>query len=379
MTGRRRVLHVFSTFAPAGPQVRTVALMGSFGDDFEHEVIAADGCLDALELVAEGVEVRAGVYPQAQGLLGVCRAFKARLREDPPDLLCTYNWGSFDAVLAARGIGFTRHIHHEDGFNADEAHRRKLRRSWARRWGLARCARVYVPSSGLAEIATHEWGVPPARVAHLVNGVRADRFSPGSPTDARVTQELGIPAGSGVIGAVGHLRPVKRYDRLLRAFASLPTSPDQDPPHLVLVGDGPERGRLTDLVRALGLESGGRVHFTGHQTELADWYRAFDILAISSDSEQLPVSLLEGMACGLPVASTDVGDVRATLPEDSRGAVVPTSGEEAALAAALGGLLGDPERRMREGVRNRSRVEDRYSHAAMVAAHRALYDEALTH
>lgn len=379
MTGRRRVLHVFSTFAPAGPQVRTAALMGSFGDAFEHEVLAADGCLDALELVAEGVHARAGTFPQAPGLFGTRRAFKTRLQEDPPDLLCTYNWGSFDAVLAARALGFTRHLHHEDGFNADEAHRRKLRRTWARRWGLARCARVYVPSTGLAEIATHEWGVAPARVAHLVNGVRTDRFTPTGPEDERVLQELGVPAGSRVIGAVGHLRPVKRYDRLLRAFASLGSPPEQDPPHLILVGDGPERARLTELVRELGLESSGRVHLPGHQAELADWYRAFDVLAISSDSEQLPVSLLEGMACALPVASTDVGDVRATLPEGSREAVVPTAGEHGALAAALRALLNDPERRMREGVRNRSRVEDRYSHEAMVAAHRALYDEALGH
>ena len=140
MSARRSVLHVFSTFAAAGPQVRTVGLMAALGPDWNHRVVAADGRLDALDLVPEGIQVTAGES------LGGVRSARRLLRDLRPDLLCTYNWGSFDAVLAARSLGIRNHLHHEDGFNADEVPRRKRRRAWARRLALGKAHRVVVPS-----------------------------------------------------------------------------------------------------------------------------------------------------------------------------------------------------------------------------------------
>ena len=117
------------------------------------------------------------------------------LARERPDLLCTYNWGSFDAVAAAASLGMSSHLHHEDGFNSDEARRRRRRRNWARRALLGRCSRVIVPSRVLATVAREEWRLRPEHVALVPNGVRVERFRPDGPgreeVRARLEERLG--------------------------------------------------------------------------------------------------------------------------------------------------------------------------------------------
>ena len=163
-----RVLHAFATFDPGGPQVRTAELMKGLGAEFEHAVVSMDGRNGTLALCPDGVRM----VPHPGGLSGMRRLLAA----EAPDLLCTYNWGAFDAVLAARLAGRRAHVHHEDGFNADEALRRKRRRSWARRLVLGRAHTVVVPSRLLEGIARREWGVRAPQL--IVNGVDSARFTP---------------------------------------------------------------------------------------------------------------------------------------------------------------------------------------------------------
>ena len=88
----------------------------------------------------------------------------------------------------------------------------------------------------------------------------------------------------------------------------------------MLIGDGPERDALQALAQELGVAE--RVHWAGHVAEPASLIKAFDIFAMSSDTEQMPISLLEAMAAGLPTAATDVGDIKAMLPEQAARFVV---------------------------------------------------------
>ena len=110
--------------------------------------------------------------------------------------------------------------------------------------------------------------------------------------------------------------------------------------------------------------------FAGHSTDTAPAYRGFDIFALSSDTEQMPLSVLEAMAARLPVAATDVGDVRGMLAEANGRFVVPR--DDAALAEALSGLLRDPARRRAIGADNRAKAERDYDQATMFAAWAAL-------
>jgi glycosyltransferase involved in cell wall biosynthesis len=147
--------------------------------------------------------------------------------------------------------------------------------------------------------------------------------------------------------------------------------------HLWIVGDGPERGALEERARAAPALA-GRVHFAGHQADLVPWYQAMDLFALSSDSEQHPLALIEAMACGLPVVATDVGDVRLVLPDEQAPYLV-TLGTHGIteLARALTGLIGDPERRARLGRQNRARVLERYAFGAMLARYAGVYAELL--
>jgi glycosyltransferase involved in cell wall biosynthesis len=167
-----------------------------------------------------------------------------------------------------------------------------------------------------------------------------------------------------VIGTVAALRGEKNLARLLRAFALL-----QQPARLVIVGDGPERAALEALALELGIAD--RTSFTGHLASPQDAYRHFDLFALSSDTEQMPLSVLEAMASGLAVAATDVGDVATMLAAENRPFVVARNA--AALAEAMAALLADPARQRAIGAANRARAERDYDQETMFQAYAALF------
>lgn len=276
-----------------------------------------------------------------------------------PHALVTSNWGSTDWAAVARTIRGLRHIHTEDGFGPDEAQGQKRRRVLFRRLVL-RNSDVVLPSLTLLGHARTLWKLPQWRLHYIPNGLDLARFNPDGPRAA-----LDVPGEGPLIGTVAKLRPEKNLGRLLRACALLPGAW-----RLAIVGDGPEQPVLETLATELGIAT--RVRFLGHVEDPAAAYRTFDVFALSSDTEQMPFSVLEAMATGLAVASTDVGDVRAMLGA-GQGAFVVAK-EEGALAGALDGLLGDAGLRARLGAANRAKAEADYDEERMFAAYAALIE-----
>ncbi|MCZ6597717.1 MAG: glycosyltransferase [Planctomycetota bacterium] len=361
-----RLLHVFATFAPGGPQVRTVRMIDALGGEFEHALVAMDGRTEAAGLLAEPERVQLIDPPPKAGSLRTVRALRELIRAAAPDLLLTYNWGSIEAVLAARSLGQRRLLHHEDGFLPDEALRLKLRRSYARRLTLPWTRGVILPSETLRDIAVGVWKLPPEHVHLIPNGIRVEDW-PVRDGNPELRRELGIPEGVFVVGAVGSLRGEKNFPRLVEAVSRLEDA------HLLLLGEGPERAAIEATRDRLGVER--RVHLAGHRADPRPCYRAMDAFAISSDTEQMPVALLEAMAAELPVAATAVGDVARMLPVEQALFVTPKDSD--ALARALRELAGDPELRSSLGAANRRRVLERYTFEGMLAAYRDLYRGAL--
>jgi glycosyltransferase involved in cell wall biosynthesis len=356
----RTVLHVFATFGRGGPEIRAAQLMARWGGGLRHEVVAMDGCTDASDQVPGGVDFRLRPPPPRRGFLRNAAAMGRVLAEVRPDLVLTYNWGSIETVFAARRAGFRARVHHEDGFGPEEAERRFRRRNWMRRWLLRSGAAVVVPSLLLRDIARGQWRLPDRLVHHLPNGVDLQRFHPAE-------SRAGGPL---VVGAVGGLRAVKDHATLLRAFALLRDRTCR----LRLVGAGPLQKELQRLCDDLGIVR--RVEFAGALPDPAGAYRDFDVFASSSCTEQMPLTLLEAMATGLPVAATDVGDVRQMLPATCRGALVPPR-DPAALAVVLDALLADPARRQREGGANRLWCEQHYELGACLDRFLEVYRRAL--
>jgi len=372
--GPAQLLHVFSTFVPAGPEMRTVRLINALGDSYRHSILAIDGRNEARSELSRTADWRILPSLPRRGTLATVRALAALFRRENPDLVLSYNWGAFDGVLASLSLGRgRRHLHHEDGFNADEARQFKARRLWARRLVLPRVARVIVPSRVLEGIACERWKLGRDHVQLIPNGIDPASFGArdGNP---ELRRRLGIAVEVPVVGFVGHLRPVKNPLRLLRAFAGIRTAPL---PELVILGEGQERASIERARSELGLEE--RVHLVGHQADTSPWYRLMDLFALSSDSEQMPVALLEAMASSLPVVSTEVGDVAHMLGDEQREFVVAGGGDdlEPLLTRALERLLANCDLRDRLGRANRARVEEHYCFEAMLASYRRLYEATL--
>lgn len=366
------LLHVFSTFVPAGPQVRVAKLLSALDSSWRHSIVAMDGRLDARALVAPTLDVRYLDAPPKAGSLATVRAMRRVLKREKPQLVLTYNFGAIDSVIAARSLGLP-HVHHEDGFLPDEAHGFKRRRIWMRRAAFGSVTELVVISRNLERIARELWRVPAERLHYIANGIEVERF-PERDGASALRAEFGWPPEALVVGAVGHLRPEKNLRRLFDAAARASREVDV---RLLVLGDGPERAELERLAAQPPLA--GRVRFVGYQADPRAHYRCMDVFALTSDTEQMPIALLEAMASALPAVATDVGDVRAMLPDEQARYVVRLGGEEcvAGLANGLVELGLDARLRQRMGAANRFRCRTQFDQASMVEAYRAIYGRAL--
>jgi glycosyltransferase involved in cell wall biosynthesis len=360
-SGRRlRLLHVFPSFNIGGSQVRFATLAAGFGPDVSHSVLALGGNYEAAELVPEGVAVRYLTAPSRGSLPDRLIAYARILAELRPDVLLTYNWGAIEFALANAFIG-RAHLHLEDGFGPEEATRQLRRRVWGRRLMLRR-SHVLAPSTILRDLALETWGVSPKRLHYVPNGVPAQR-RPAAPLEAL---GLDLPSHRVKVAWSGALRPEKNPAGVLHAFAPL-----RERATLLVIGAGPERARLVAEAHALKL--GDSVRLLGARRDARDILMQCDLLAVSSDTEQMPLVVLEAMDAALPVASFDVGDVRTMVSPENRAFVVAHS--TPALTAAITRLVEDRQLRRTVGAANRARAAEVYSAESMIHAHRRILEQ----
>jgi glycosyltransferase involved in cell wall biosynthesis len=347
------VAHVFPTFAVGGAQVRFAAIANHFGAGFRHIVVAMDSNLACRERLNPNLDVTfPSVDASKNAMLSNAWRFRRLLRDWQPDVLVTCNWGAIEFALA-NIIPVTRHLHVVDGFGPEERTAQIPRRVLMRRLALSRTP-VVLPSRNLVRIAGEIWKLPPGVIRYVPNGVDLARFA---------TDGAQRDGGEPVIGTVAALREEKNIARLIHAFARLQSG------RLTIVGDGPERPVLEALAASLGVAN--RVQFAGHHQDTPAFYASFDIFALSSDTEQMPLSVIEAMASGLPVVSTAVGDVPLMVSKENAPFITPL--DDAALADALTTMAGDRDTRRRVGLANLVKAQRDFDQAAMFDAHGALW------
>jgi L-malate glycosyltransferase len=181
-------------------------------------------------------------------------------------------------------------------------------------------------------------------------------------TREEVREALDIPAGARVIGSAARLVVQKRFDRLLRALARLPADV-----HLVVAGEGGQRGALEALARELGVAE--RAHLLGRRDDIPDILAALDVFVISSDKEGLSNAMLEALSQGVPVVSTAVSgapEALAPLPDGSAPGLIVEL-EPSALAEGIRGLLDDPGLRRRMSEAAVRRVKERFDFDGMIS------------
>ena len=363
-----RILHVHSTFDPGGKEVRNVRLMNAWGKEAEHAIVSGDlERRGAARLIGSKVRVSWPKFPSLRGkpLPGRLKGIAAKMAGY--DLICTYNWGAIDAVMAhtlfADVYKLPPLVHHEDGFNEDEAHRLKRRRNIYRRLALGRTAALVVPSTTLETIALDTWQQPRSRVRRIPNGIDTRRFA--APPKRDILPGLIKRKGEFWVGTMAGLRAVKNLGALVRATAYLP--PEWQ---LVIAGEGPERDALLAEAERLGIED--RVHLPGFVDQPEKLVGLFDIFALSSHSEQFPISVIEAMAASVPVVAPRVGDIGHIVSTDN-GPFLVDPDDEDALKKSLDTLARNPADRKRIGQANRERARAEYDELKMIERYRALY------
>lgn len=363
-----RILHCHSIFSAGGKERRAVQLMNAFGRKLDHSVVSAmPDQMGARDLLDRGLKVHFPKdFPSLTGrptpgrLVTIAKALKAF------DLILTYNWGAMDVVMAhtvfADAFNLPPLIHHEDGFNDDEANQLKITRNWYRRIALGRASALVVPSTVLESIALARWQQPRSRVVRIPNGIDTKAFAKKpKPGSLRVVKR----EGERWVGTLAGLRPVKQLPGLVEAFRNLP-----EDWHLVILGEGPEQTAIREAATAY--EVAHRVHLPGAVSDPAAVIGLFDIFALSSKSEQFPLSIVEAMAAGLPVAAPAVGDISAIV-SDENAANITEPGDMKALASSLAELAGDPQKRAQIGAANKAKARGQFDEAMMIERYRGLY------
>ncbi len=203
-------------------------------------------------------------------------------------------------------------------------------------------------------------------VLAIGNGVDPARFRPARKKDAteKTRQEIGAGMNAVVIVAVGRLVAEKGYPELFEAMRNVPGA------ELWVVGErlaSDHAGAIDHAMDALQADPdlAQRIRFLGYRQDVAELLRAADIFVLPSHREGMPRSIIEAMMTGLPVVATDIRGSREEVIEGETGRLAPVA-DAAALAAALGALVGDAKLRRNMGGAGRARALDLYDEARVV-------------
>lgn len=370
----REVLHVFSTFDLGGPEARFVSMVPKLGSGFHHTVLAMDGRYGAAKtLNAENVSLLRMPVRKGAGAPNF-KAFRSYLKDTRPHQIVTYNFGAFEWIFSNVFLGIP-HAHVEEGFGSDEAKKRFWRRNMTRRLGFfLSSAKLVTVSSVLELIAKQEWGVASKHLYLVPNGIDAKKFQIVRPRAAqsifaRIPEEV-------VIGTAARLRHEKRLDRLIEAFAALRATSGRNVSYrLVIAGDGVQLDSLVKLAKDLGIERD--VLFLGHRTDLAIVFENLDVFALSSDTEQMPVSVLEAMASGLCVVATSVGDIPRMCSEPNQSLLANCTTES--LTEKLVIATESESLRLQLGQANQDKVIQKFGAGDMVSNWARIYSNSFEH
>lgn len=332
-------------------------------------------CLDELgpgadQLRDEGFTVE--VIGRRPGLDWRCPLrLAARWRHHNVELVQAHQYTPFFYALLARlrnrrpPVVFTEHGRHFPDFP-------RPKRKVANRLLMEKRDRVVAVGRSVKQALIDNEGIPGRKIEIILNGIDTDRFAPSPATREKVRAELGVGPRGYLVLMVARLDPIKDH---LTAIRACTRAADVVPGlRLVLVGDGPERPAIEAFVREHRLE--GLVELLGTRSDVARLLPAADTLLLTSVSEGIPLTVIEAMAAGLPVVSTDVGSVADVVSHGVTGLLAPAR-DDATLADHLARLGRAPVLRVAMGDQGRARAVAEFSEAAMAERYADLIDAAL--
>jgi len=288
------------------------------------------------------------------------------LRRMQPAVVHTRNLGTLDCQAVAWAAGVPVRIHGEHGWDVHDPQGLTPRYVRMRR-ALDRLVHHYVALSGeIEEWLTHSIGIDGNRISRICNGVDTEHFVPASVRKS---------AGPVTVGAVLRFSDIKDPANVVDGFINLVTAgPPERRVNLLMLGDGPLWSEAQRRAEEAGISH--LVELPGSELDGLPWLQRMDVFVRASRREGISNTILEAMACGLPVVATRTGGNPELIQEPDTGYLVPV-GDPDALADGLAPLVDDACKRYDAGTRARQRALDCFSLGAMTASYAELYEREL--
>lgn len=359
MPSKIHVAHVVYSFGTGGLEKGVATLISRSSPRFEHSVVCLAEAGDSARLLPPDTRViNCGKQPGAsfKFILKLSRV----LKKLQPDLVHTRNWSGMDGILGARLAGIRRVVHGEHGWGMEDPLGRNRKRLCLRRLFSMGVRELTCVSRQIETWLRREVGIR-RPITQIYNGVNL--FAVDKDAGSGVRHRLGLSDNAFVVGMVGRLDPIKDHLTLLRSFELLRgQAPDA---RLLVVGDGPERGRLER-------EAGAGVLFLGNRDDVPHVLKALDVFVLTSLNEGISNTILEAMAAGLPVVATRAGGNPELVLDKETGMLFPP-GDVQALGRILETYLGSENLRLEHGRAGRDRVKREFTVQGMVDAYEGLY------
>ncbi len=378
--GNRRPLiaHILHRFDTGGLENGVVNLINHLpAERYRHLVIALTEVTDfRLRLRNADVECVALHKAPGHGAKLYPRLWRL-LRQHRPAIVHTRNLAALEMQPAAWAAGVPVRIHGEHGRDVEDLDGTSVRHQRIRRLYAPFVHRYVALSQDLQHYLQQRVGIAPHRITQIYNGVDSVRFIP-PPLDAVAPPGCPFdPRQYWIVGTVGRMQAVKNQTLLARGFVlALQREPAlRDRLRLVMVGDGPLRAESAKLLADAGMAD--LAWLPGERGDVPQTMQAMHCFVLPSLAEGISNTILEAMACGLPVVATAVGGNAELVTVGRTGLIVP-SGDVGAMAGALHRLATDPAGAVMMGQAGRIEVDRHFSLQSMVSAYQAVYDGLLT-
>lgn len=367
MRGRRiRVLHVLQTMGIGGMEKRVLRLCNGL-DSSVYDIhamtlrVTEGAMIDWPPERSHNYLIEPGMH--LHSLVGLAK----QMRNGQYDIVHSHNWASMlYGVLAGRLARVPVVLHGEHGANQDDWKGVSFKRETAATLIAHMATRIVTVNETIERDICSRWRLPPSKVVSIPNGVDLVRFAPGARRQSE-SSEL-------VIGSVARFDKIKNLPCIIRGFDLFQKSNPSLKSSLVLVGDGPLRNEMQELAASLACSRD--IKFPGESKAPESWYPQFDLYVNGSFSEGMSNTILEGMACALPIVASGVPGNRAWL-EDGVNALFFESDNAQELARCFTAFACNAALRRRVGEENRRRVERQYDNCDFLSRYHGLYQQLL--
>lgn len=363
-----RVVHILPMLSPGGAERVAVHIVKGLDPGRYQPVVISfrerQGCeLDDL-LDNAGIEVRYLDKHPGFDYRMFSRVYRA-LGDSRPDVIHTHLHVLRYALPSMLLLHHSSHLHTVHNLAEREI---EPRGRWIQRYAFSRGVVPVAVAQEVARSVERLYEIP--RCPVIPNGIPTSHYACPRIPRAHWRAREGFDNQNVLFACVARFAPQKNHSLLIKAFAE---GPALDPnAHLVLVGDGVLREQLLQQISRLGLDR--QVHLLGLRADIPEVLGAMDVFVLSSDYEGNPLSVMEAMASGLPIVSTDAGGVSDLFENEKEGFLV-RPGDAQLLAQRMTALLQDQEARLRFGGAAMRRAREYFDVSTMIHGYEELYED----